>query len=137
MWDKPQKVETTEEWRDNHGADGAPPGCYSPNMSAADRRRWKAKLTGTKSGFPQIEIRKDSTVIILSRRGYKYRHYDTRQGDFPERRPWTLAQADAKVCVHIASAGPLQLTLDELDEMQQAIKEAMNILKDLEEGVVR
>ena len=129
-WDKPKKVMTKEEWAGNQ-ADGAPPGTFTPNMSDEDRAKWKAKLVGQKTGFPQVEIRKDSTVIIVSLNGYKYRHYDTR------RTPENLAKArrfdrDASFAdwpvVHFASAGPMQLTYQELDELQSAIQEALGVL---------
>jgi hypothetical protein len=58
MWDKPEKIMTTEEWR-AISADSAPPGVYVSNMSHDDRLRWKAKKIG--GGDPRVEIRK--TVI--------------------------------------------------------------------------
>jgi hypothetical protein len=136
MWDRPPPVVSKEEWL-NRSADSAPPGCYTANMSEFDRGRWKAKLVGTKADFPQVEIRKDSTVVVLSLRGYKYRHYDTRQGNFPERKPWQRREADNLKCIHIASAGPMQLTLDEFADFQVALVEGMQLLRDLEDGVVR
>ena len=78
MWEKPKQVLSKADWAANQ-ADSAPPGTFVPNMSEEDRMRWKAKLVGIKTGFPQVEIRRDSTVIIVSLRGYKYKNYDTRQ----------------------------------------------------------
>lgn len=137
MWDRPKPVMSREE-REGYQADGAPPGTYMPNMSAEDVARWKAKLVGQKTGFPQVEIRKDSTVVILSLRGYKYKYYDTRQT------PEKIAEAKANkyypdpsapdgwATVHIASAGPMTLSLQELDEFKQAIDEGLAYLRGLE-----
>lgn len=65
-WDKPEKIMTREEWEDI-SADGAPPGVYTPNMSAEDAARWKAKLIGARGDHPRVEIRKttDGGVQIL------------------------------------------------------------------------
>lgn len=122
MWDKPKRVMSSEEREDRYSADGAPPGTYVPNMSTADKARWKAKLVGKKVGFPQVELRKDGMVIVLSLKGYKYKHYDLRQTKGARRWP----------TVHIALSGPMQLTLEELDELKLAIDEGMQFLRDLE-----
>lgn len=136
MWDRPKPVMSKDDWG-SLSADGAPPGVYVPNMSDEDRARWKVRLLGHKTGFPQLEIRKDSTVIILSLRGYKYKYYDTRQT------PEKIAEAKANKyypdpdapkgwpTVHIATAGPMQLSLEELDEFKLALEEGMQYLRDL------
>jgi len=55
-WDKPAPATTHAAHVKAHSADGAPPGTYAPNMSPADRQRWKAKrIRGTD---PRIEVRK-------------------------------------------------------------------------------
>jgi|SRR5579885_1980260 len=130
-WDKPKKVMSKEEWAESYGADGAPPGCYQPNMSQADRKKWKAKLVGQKAGFPQVEIRKDSTVIIVSLNGYKYKQYDTRrsQENLAKARKFNRNESFADwPTVHVATAGAMQLTFQELDELQSAIQEALGFL---------
>jgi hypothetical protein len=145
MWDKPTPVMTKEQ-RDSISADGAPPGCYVPNMSPTDRMRWKAKLVGTTKGFPQVEIRRDSTVVILSLKGYKYNNYDTRQTPENEAKwlEYTTARyshratvEESRKCVHIATAGAMQMTLAEFGEFQQAVTEGFQVLNDLEMGIVR
>lgn len=60
MWNKPKKVMSSEEYAESYGADGAPPGCYSGNMSAEDSYRWRAKLIKGKEGT-RVEIRKTVT----------------------------------------------------------------------------
>lgn len=114
-WDKPERAVSTEEWA-SWQADSAPPGTYVPNMSDADVRKWKAKRVGFKAGHPQIEIRKDSTVIVVSLGGgYKYKYYT------PDETKGTN--------VHIATAGPIRWTFEEFTELQQAVDEARAILE--------
>ncbi len=126
MWEKPLAVMTRQE-REGYVADGAPPGCYTPNMSREDVGRWKAKVVGQKTGFLQVEIRKDSTVVVLSLNGYKYKHYDLRRT--PENLKKWKKQNEDPTCVHIASAGPMQLSLSELTEFMSAIEEGMQFLR--------
>src|SRR3954451_18558128 len=77
MWDKPEKVMTTEEWQ-SISADSAPPGVYVPNMSDDDKQRWKAKLVGKRAGYPHVEIRKTDRgcvqilLIVSLGGGYSY-----------------------------------------------------------------
>lgn len=56
MWEKPEKILSTDEWK-AISADGAPPGVYTSNMSKEDRERFKAKLVRPKAGPPRVEIR--------------------------------------------------------------------------------
>jgi hypothetical protein len=114
-WDKPERVTSIDKWK-SWQADSAPPGTYVPNMSADDMARWKAKRVGFKAGHPQIEIRKDSTVIVVSLGGgYKYKYYT------PDETKGTN--------VHIATAGPIRWTWQELSEFAQAIAEARAVLE--------
>jgi len=66
-WDKPRKVRSTEAHAERYQADGAPPGTFVPNMSEADKFRWKAKSIGGKD--PRIEIRKTTEGIKVTRPG--------------------------------------------------------------------
>jgi hypothetical protein len=138
IWEKPKKVESSEEWARNNNADGAPPGMYVSNMSEDDRLKWKAKIVGKTLGYPQVEIRKDSTVIVLSLHGYKYKHYNTRQTD-ENIKKWAPSRPNdvgrwptGSPVVHVASAGPLQLTMEEFTDMQCAFDEAFAVLHELE-----
>lgn len=63
-WDKPGKIMTEDEWR-SIAADGAPPGVYTPNMSAEDAARWKAKIIGSHGDHPRVEIRKSARGVQL------------------------------------------------------------------------
>lgn len=127
-WEKPEKLRSSEEHAADHSADGAPPGAYVPNMSAEDRMKWKAKLAGHKAGYPQVELRRDGCVIVVSSRGYKYKHYDTR-----DIKRWDKKSKNAdEVClIHIACSGPMSLTTEEYGKMLQAVEEAKAKLEEV------
>jgi len=127
-WEKPKKLRDSEEHAADHSADGAPPGAYVPNMSDEDRMKWKAKLVGHKAGFPQVEIRRDGCVIIVSSRGYKYKHYDTRDVKSWEKKKPSHRAGNV---VHIACSGPLSMTMAEYGEMVQAVEEAKAKLEEV------
>ena len=71
MWAEPERVMPAEEWM-AISADSAPPGVYTPGMSAEDRYRRKAKRIG--GGDPRVEIRKTVTGAVRKR---KYGDYAT------------------------------------------------------------
>lgn len=119
MWERPKKTQSTESWK-SIIADSAPPGVYTPNMSEEDCRRWKGKIVGTRSQRVQIELRKDSMVMVLGgSRGYKYKHYD-----IPE-----------NGCVHLAIAGSIIFSKDEINVLPQILAEAYDVLNRLENGI--
>ena len=114
-WDKPKKRKPKEEWQ-NQSFDGGPPGGFVPNMSDKDRRSWKGKLVGVRSDSPQVEIRKDYFVVVVSLgEGYKYKHYtrDETKG----------------INLHIGTSAPIQLSFEEWEEFRQAVEEATEVLK--------
>lgn len=135
-WDKPAKARSHDDHVANTSADGAPPGCYVPNMSREDAMKWKAKVVGAKVGFPQVEIRRDGVVIVLSLRGYKYKQYDLRLSE-ENIKKWKsygwYSKSEEPTLVHIATSGPMQFTMQELNEFQQAIAEGIEHLKALED----
>lgn len=115
-WDKPRKVMSEETRRATGSSDSEIPGTYLRNMSDGDIRKWKAKLVGHKSGHPQVEIRKDSAVIVVSLLGgYKYKYYGREE--------------TKNFNIHIASAGPIQWTWEDYDNFIKAIEEAKEVLK--------
>ena len=128
-WDKPEPIVPREVWLNRRAEDVLNMTTLTWDAEKGVDTRWKAKLVNGKTGFPQVEIRKDRTVIVLSLKGYKYMGYDTRQV------PDSIGVSGPQI--HIASAGPLQLTLDELKDTQLAIAEGMSLLQDLEDGIVR
>lgn len=119
MWDKPKKVMSEEQRRRLGSSDAEIHGTYLPNMSASDVKKWKAKLTGTRSGHPQVEIRKDTSVFIISLKdGYKYKGY-------------TPENTKGKN-IHIATAGAIQWSFAELEEFFKAAEEAREALRKLD-----
>lgn len=55
-FDKPKKLIPTEEHNAYYKSDTDIAGTYVPNMSEADKKRWKGKRVGGKD--PRVEIRK-------------------------------------------------------------------------------
>jgi hypothetical protein len=101
---------TTEEWR-AISADSAPPGVYTPNMSAADARKWKATLTG-RGDHRRVEIRK----TVTSPEGTGRRH---------------CAQLVCTVDEHgvrISANGTLDFEGPEFDNLVRAVQEAHDAL---------
>lgn len=126
-WDKPKKVRTPEQNAAHYGFEDGPTGGYQPNMSDADAATWKAKETGMKSGFPQVEIRKSfksaqCLIIVNLGKGYKYKSYE------PVKGPNSWGTPTRGINVHISLNGPLQMTFKDVEEMQEAIQEAKDYL---------
>lgn len=78
MWERPARKDPPDVHHRRHSADNAPPGAYVPNMSEADRLKWRARRV--RGNDPRVEIRKgtengssllmvvraDSTTISMS-----------------------------------------------------------------------
>ena len=122
MWEKPQKIMTTEQWLDI-SADGAPPGVYTPNMSKSDMLKWKGTLKGKTTASPYVELRKtfqqtnnnninycSQVLIIVSRIGYK---------------------GMKKTNIVISMNGKTAMSFKEMQELQHAIYEAQIVLKNI------
>ncbi len=151
MWDKPKKKMATEQWRESAGFDGGPSGGYQPNMDVADELRWKAKITGTKLGFPQVEIRKragDSLMLVIVNlgAGYNYKSavagYSTEEAQANIARGYNAGIALAHhalkqentdgINLHISMNGPARMNFQDFADMQVAIEEARLALEELE-----
>lgn len=154
VWDEPRKAKSKAKWAETSFEDG-PKGGFIPNMSDSDNERWKAKLTGTKLGFPQVEIRKAAgslmTIIVNLGDGYNYKGY--RSVPDPDRtcvgktptsntRSYLRTQEDIDysalrerstrgVQIHISMNGPSTMSLREMGEMHLAIAEAVGVLEEL------
>lgn len=149
-------------------------------MSEADQLSWKAKITGKKLGFPQVEIRKTTergsqvVIIVNLGEGYNYKYYRAVSDEYvqyvdysdyvnkeatkyhnkyPTQYPtmkdaidfikdcggedgeanfWQCKYPTKGINVHIATNGPIQMTFDEMLDMQRAIEEAKIALISLE-----
>jgi hypothetical protein len=133
-WDRPKRAHTPAAHAEAFGADGAPPGTYVPNMSDEDAERWKAKVTGQKRGVLQVEIRRsfprggDLVLIVCLNGGYTYKSYKPRD---PSARWCNWGVTDDRQ-IHLAINGALQLTFDEIAEIQTVVEEARAKLRELE-----
>ena len=118
VWDKPDKVNSTQAWEQQHVFDGGPPGGYVPNMSDEDAEKWRAKLVGHRSGHPQVEIRKTAgsqiLLIVSLGDGYKYKS--------------CTPENTKGVNVHLSLNGAIQFTFAEMQELNQAVNEAREYL---------
>ena len=120
-WGKPRKIHSSADHVEMYQSDSGVPGTYMPNMSDADIKAWKGKVVGSTTSSPQVEIRKDSMVIVVSLGGgYQYKFY---------KRERTVG-----INIHISMAGPTQLTFKEWDEMKVAVEEAKQKLADIAGG---
>jgi hypothetical protein len=126
-WDKPVKKAPVEEHQ-SWSFDGGPPGGYVPNMSEEDSKKWKAKLTGQKKGFPQVEIRRTVTgsqllIIVNLGKGYTYKYLK------PDVDSW--GRSTQGFNVHMSMNGPIQMTFEDISELNEAIEEAKEFLENL------
>lgn len=149
-WDKPKKKLSKADWKESYGFEDGPTGGFVPNMDEADEKKWKAKLTGQKLGFPQVEIRKTAscqmTIIVNLGAGYNYKYYRAidpdyfgkTPADFPSsyRNLMTQQEIDDAatptkgINVHVAMNGPAQMSFQDILDMQEAILEAKAYLED-------
>jgi len=107
-WDKPQKQISIDKWK-SQSFDGGPPGAYQPNMSTEDRLKWKAKKINVND--PRIEIRKTfeetgANVLIVVRKNPK----------------------DRQSAIEISTNGKIGMSWGLFFELNEAVKEAMEIL---------
>lgn len=157
-WDKPKQKLTKKQWAEAAGFEDGPTGGYVPNMSDEDNARWKAKVTGQKLGFPQVEIRKAAgpsqmTIIVNLGDGYNYKQYRVVNDDWIGKTPadfssshhyTKLYDTQKKIDryafqsgstrgqqVHIALNGPAQMSFDEARELHLVIEEAKAKLEEL------
>lgn len=129
---KPKQKISKKEWKDI-SACGAPPGVYSSNMSDKDAKRWKGKVVGVKLGRPQVELRKvfsgkfkppkgerygsgfyANVVIIVANKGFKYKNIKR--------------DHSVDYNIHMSMNGNIAMTYKEMEEIQEAIKEAKTML---------
>jgi hypothetical protein len=128
---KPKKVKSTEEWKSNQ-ADSAPPGTYVSNMSQDDKLRWKAKLTGTRSGNHRIEIRSEKPgvnllVVVSGAVPNEEPHpypYQRKRGEM-----WSPPSYQVKM----SSNGTAEFDPTAWEELTKAVQEAREILAYLDD----
>jgi hypothetical protein len=119
-WDKPKKARSTGEHNDMFSSDSGVDGTYVPNMSREDKAKWKGKVAHTTTS-PQVEIRKDTFVVVVGLDGYNYKYY--------RRVPERHSASTKGLNIHIASAGPIQLTFEQWEDFKTVVEEAKEKLK--------
>lgn len=138
-WEKPKRTRSKEEHAEISFEDG-PKGGYVPNMSEADANSWKAKVTGTKLGYPQVEVRKTAgpallLLIVNLGDGYNYKQYETKPSRWhhADREPWWRLHDTRTfgIGLHVATNGGAQLTTEETLQLPLIIEEAKAVLNQL------
>lgn len=130
-WGTPVRKMTTQAWQEI-SADGAPPGVYTPNMSDADMRAWKAKMAGQRTpGELRAEIRK-----TVSSEGTDGACAENRWARDKGRRAGAHAQvlllvyADGEV--RMSGNGTMAFSQAAWAELERAVAEARTVLAQYE-----
>lgn len=119
-FDIPKKINTTKAHNEKYLSDSGVNGTYVPNMSKEDMESWKAKhIKGTDE---RIEIRKTfhgvQMLIVV------YKKPNPVEYSYKNRDAWNKRHNDVKMSMN----GKLDLTLDEFFDINEAVKEAFEIL---------
>lgn len=105
----------------------------------AAKTLWKAYIPETSRRFPQIEIRKYGLVIVISKRGYRYSKYDTRQTPSNIEKWKAYCESNGTPgkempTVHIVANDIVTLTYKEFAELQVVFAEAQQALDEFDES---
>jgi hypothetical protein len=125
---KPPKVKSTEDHNNTYMSDSGIAGTYVPNMSAVDMNKWKAKhITG---GMERIEIRKTFTGVQLLVIVYKNPYQPPPLKAHTTEEYQMIRQLGLKRHndVVISMNGKLDLTWENWWDLNEAVKEALEIL---------
>jgi hypothetical protein len=119
-FDKPKKIRSTEKHNEMFQSDSGIAGTYVPNMSKEDMDKWKAKhITGEDE---RVEIRKTiegvQLVIIV------YKKARPAKWDYKKQDEWNKRHQDVRISMN----GKLDLKWDDFWDMQDAVKEALEIM---------
>lgn len=118
-FNKPQKVRTTEVHNQMHSSDSGVAGTYVPNMSEADKNKWRGiHIKGTDE---RIEIRKTiggTQLLVIIYKNVRFTDWRTNRDE------WTKSHNNVRMSMN----GKLDMTFDEYDEMVKVIDEAKEIL---------
>lgn len=117
-WEKPERIMSVEDWK-QISADGAPPGVYTPNMSEEDKLKWKATLVGKTTENPRVEIRKTF-------RWHNGKKYPDSENHYAQ--TLIVVHKNEKPFVLMSSNGKIAASIQEIEYMHTAIKEAKEVL---------
>jgi hypothetical protein len=125
---KPAKVEV------DGGFDGAhSDGGYTPQMSDADARRWKAKKFNISKPNARIELRKSfernatQIFIIVALDGWDLSSKNEHRNE-PAKQGWGYMNT-AGLNVRMSMNGSLLLTFDDWSEINQIVQEAKEYIE--------
>ena len=133
---KPKKVRSTEDHNRMNSSDCGVEGTYASNMSEEDMQKWKAKVVGTRSGNPQLEIRKVAvgTNILVIVNGA--------MTTAPQIKTRTIGHGTTyKVTLHgnkphqvkVSANGSMVFSQELWDELHVAVNEAREVLAILDD----
>ena len=138
-FDKPKKIRSTEEHNKMFPSDSGISGTYVPNMSKEDQLKWKAKHI--KGDDERVEIRKEfggvNLVVIVYKNPYDppYPEYPSRKYGTPQYEEEYKKYKEAEKeyykkhdQIKISSNGTMNISWKDWWELQDAIKEAFEIL---------
>jgi len=134
-FDKPKKVKSTEKHNKTYQSDSGIAGTYVPNMSDDDMNKWKAKHI--KGDDERIEIRKTiegvQILIVVFKNAYQPKrpkypsNYDNKEVTLKykeEQTEWFKRHNNVRISMN----GKLDMTWDNFFDMEQAVREAFEIL---------
>ena len=119
-FDKPKKVRSTEEHNKTYMSDSGIAGTYVPNMSEEDKNKWKAKHI--KGDDERIEIRKTMNGVQILIVVYKKER--PVKWNANNRDEWNKRHQNVQMSMN----GKLDMTWDEFWDINEAVKEALEIL---------
>jgi hypothetical protein len=140
-FDKPKKIRSTKKHNEKFLSDSGIAGTYVPNMSKEDELKWKAKHIGGED--ERIEIRKTlngvQLLIVVYKKEYhppkpEFPEYDGGSKDFYWEQANIFYHADCDRYdkrhdnIRISMNGKLNLSWNDLDDMNKAINEAYEIM---------
>lgn len=120
-FEKPQKVRSTKEHNETYSSDSGVAGTYVPNMTEEDMKKWKAKHI--KGDDERIEIRKTFEGVQVLAVVYK-NPKDVSWENKKSINDWYSRHKDIRISMN----GKLNLSYDDWFDMQEAIKEAFEIM---------
>jgi hypothetical protein len=126
---KPTKAVDIAEWK-KISADGAPPGVYTPNMSDADRRRYKANIVGGECPRVEVRVSLGSEVLIKVKAHQIERKFDynvSSEERAKQDKRNKLAGDHGSKHIKISMNGPMELTIEEWEKFKTAIDEAIEL----------
>jgi len=119
-FEKPKRVNSTENHNEMYQSDSGVAGTYVQNMSKEDTLKWKAKHI--RGDNERIEIRKTiegvQLVVVI------YKKPNPVEYDYRDIQAWHNRHQDVRISMN----GKLDMTWDNFWDLQEAVKEAFEIL---------